>query len=292
MAKEQRRSDRILLTVPLTIEGTDDKGQSFQTDARTSVLNRHGARIRVNRRLRAGETVRITNLMGRRSSDFRVVGPVSPFSEEGGEYGVACLHPSENIWGIQFPPLRPGETAEPKALLECRNCGHVKLSRVSLVEVEVLETSGILKIRCETCNTTSPWSYAQKRIVMEDPAGMAAQAQGNAASPAAQGSERRRYRRVALQLPVRVRDYGGGAEIMRSENISKGGFCFVSEKQYRLGEGIMVTCPYNSTGENIEVRARVVSRRETEGNPRKIYGVQFLESGQPSGPSSPNRKSE
>jgi hypothetical protein len=39
----------------------------------------------------------------------------------------------------------------------------------------------------------------------------------------------------------------------------------------------MVTCPYNSTGENIEVRARVVSCSETRGSPRKVYGVQFLD---------------
>jgi c-di-GMP-binding flagellar brake protein YcgR len=99
---------------------------------------------------------------------------------------------------------------------------------------------------------------------------------GKALSPPDRGNERRRFRRVSLQLPVRICDYDGGVEITRSENISKGGFCFVSEKGYQLGEGIMVTCPYNSTGENIEVRARVVSCSETKGNSRKVYGVQFL----------------
>ncbi len=277
MAKEKRRSDRILLTLPLSVQGTDEKGQAFHVDAQTSVLNRHGGSIRVNRRLRAGETVRIINLVGRHSSDFCVVGPVVPFSEKGGEYGVEYLNPSESIWGIQFPPLREGESAESNALLECRKCGEVKLVALSLVEVEVLQTSGILRKHCERCDATSSWSYTERQVAMPAPAGPGSQTQEGTPAPVAQGRERRRFRRVALQLPVRVCDYDGGVEITRSENLSKGGFCFISEKPYPIGEGIMVTCPYNSTGENIEVRARVVSCRETRGNPRKVYGVQFTD---------------
>jgi len=277
MVNEKRRSDRILLTLPLSVQGTDEKGQPFQVEAQTSVLNRHGGRIRVNRRLRAGEIVRIVNQVGRHSSDFCVVGPVSPFSEKGGEYGVEHLDPSENIWGIQFPPLREGETAESNALIECRNCGQVKLAALSLVEVEVLQTSGILRKHCERCAATSPWSYAEQQGAGSAPAGPAGPAQETAPAPGARGRNRRRYRRVALQLPVRICDYNGVVEVTRSENISKGGFCFISEKPYPIGEGIMVTCPYNSTGHNIEVRARVVSCRETQGNPRKVYGVQFTE---------------
>lgn len=82
---------------------------------------------------------------------------------------------------------------------------------------------------------------------------------------------------MSLQIPVRIRDYEGGVEISRSENISKGGLCFISDKSYQVGGGVMVTCPYNSTGESIEVRARVASYREIEGNPRRVYGVQFIE---------------
>lgn len=271
---EKRRSARIRLTIPLMVEGVDGEGRVFQADGRTLVLNRHGGRIRVQSRLRAGDTVRITNLVRRRSSDFRVVGPVFPFSEEGGEYGVEYLHPDEDIWGIQFPPLQPGETDKSNALLECRKCGRVQLVAVSLVEVEVLDTFGILKRDCETCGATGSWSYTKKPTTLPSPAEAKA---CNSAPPTASGRERRRYGRIALQLPVRIRDYNGGVEITRSENISKGGFCFMSEKQYQAGEGILVTCPYSSKGDNIEIRARIAACLATEGNPRRIYGVQFLE---------------
>ncbi len=279
MAKEKRRSDRLLLTIPLLVEGKDAEGRAFQSDAQTLVLNRHGGRIRATRRLESGQTVRITNRMSRRSSDFRVIGPVSPVSEQGGDYGVEYLHPGEDIWGIQFPPLRDGEVEKSNALLECRKCGQVKLVPVSLVEVEVLETSGILSKHCESCDATSQWAHTKKQITMPGPPGAGKKPQPNTESPSATGDNRRRFRRVSLHLPARICDYDGGVEITRSENISKGGFCFSSEKRYQPGQGIMVTCPYDSAGANIEVRARVVNCIETKGNRSKVYGIEFLESG-------------
>lgn len=277
MSKENRRSDRILLTIPLSVEGTDDKGRSFQVEAQTTVINRHGGRIRVKHRLRAGETVRIINLMGRRSSEFRVVGLVSPYSDNGGEYGVASLNNSEDIWGIQFPPHRDGEPEEADALLACRKCGQVSRLPVSLVEVEVLQTSGMLRLRCDSCKSITSWSYAKTPPANQELPGQGIPEHVDPLSVVPSGKERRRYNRVSLRLPVKICDYEGGVEITKSENISKGGFCFVSEKDYQIGEGILVTCPYHSTGENIEVRARVVSRLEVCGSVGKTYGVQFME---------------
>ncbi|HKT10998.1 MAG TPA: PilZ domain-containing protein [Terriglobia bacterium] len=277
MPEEKRRSDRILLTIPLTVKGTDTKGRTFQAEARTLVLNRHGGRIRTKHRLQADQRLSITNTMSRRSSEFRVVGPVSPFSDQGGEYGVEYLHPGQDIWGIQFPPLQHGEVEKSNALLECRKCGQVELLAVSLVEVEVLETSGILSRHCESCNAISQWSYAKKPMAIPESAGPGRDAQPGTAHPPAVRTEKRRFRRVALQLPVRICDYDGGVEITRSENISKGGFCFISEKWYQPGQGIMVTCPYDSKGANIEVRARVVNCNGKKGSRSRIYGVQFLE---------------
>lgn len=278
MAKEKRRSDRILLTIPLSVEGKDAQGRAFQSVGQTLVLNRHGGRIRANRRLESGQTVRMTNLAGRRSADFRVVGPVSPVSDQGGDYGVEYLHPGQEIWGIQFPPLQDGEVEKSNAPLECRKCGQVKLFPVSLVEVEVLETSGILSKHCESCGATSQWSHTKKQITMPEPPRPEKQPQVNTSPSSFTGNERRRFRRVSLQLPLRICDYDGVVEITKSEIISKGGFCFVSEKSYQAGQGIMVTCPYNSAGENIDVRARVVNCSETKGNRSKVYGVEFLES--------------
>lgn len=269
MSINKRRSDRIMLTIPLSVQGTDEKGSKYQEEARTSVLNRHGARINTRRHLQSGEAVRLVNMVSRAGADFRVVGPVTPFSDSGGEFGVEYIDHQENIWGIQFPPLQKGQTAESKALMECRKCHSVALLPVSLVEIEVLESSGILKKECQKCGVTTSWGHAEKQIAMGSPS------QSAAIAEAASGPERRRHRRVALQLPVRIRNYEGVVEITKSENISKGGFCFTSQKDYEVGEGIMAVCPYNSSGQSIEVRGRIVRRRTLEGSGTKVYAVSY-----------------
>lgn len=277
MAAEKRRSERVMLTIPLRVHGTDPNGASFKESARTIVLNRHGAAIHSSRPLRPGEIIRIVNELSQREAEFRVVGPVAPLTEAGGQWGVECLDPKKNIWGIQFPPPAEGQDAEAKALLECRKCHTLTLQPVSLVEVEVLETSGLLSRRCRSCDSMTPWGYADKQVAMtapEEPA-MLAQTEGRVQSTTARGADKRRHRRFSLQLPALIRDYYGGVEITKSENVSKGGFCFVSEKNYHVGQGIMAVCPYSTASHEIEVRARIVRRRAIEGTNRKIYGVRY-----------------
>lgn len=277
MAIQKRRSDRLMLAIPLGISGTDSKGVPFKDEARTIVLNRHGARIHVRRHLTAGQSLRITNLIGNHEAGFRVVGPVSPRTEKGGEWGVEYTDTKENIWGIQFPPPAQGTASDSKALLECRKCHAVALMPLTLVEVDVLETSGILSKNCTACAAETPWGYAEKQLAMDAPLGESTMVEElPAQAPAAtQATPQRRHRRVALQLPVLIRDYYGGVEITKSENVSKGGFCFASEKNHHIGAGIMVVCPYSSEGQNIEVRARVVRRQGIEGANRKFYGVRY-----------------
>ena len=266
-----------MLTVPLRVRGEDERGMPFRDDARTLILNRHGARIQIMRLLRGGQKVRLSNIVTRREADFRVVGPVAPFTDKGGEFGVEYLNQKDNIWGIQFPPPADEEIGDSKAVLECRQCGTVALLPLSLVEVEVLETSGILTKMCEHCGAQSPWGYTEKQIAMEGPSesALTRKVQADADKVAKSGAERRRHRRVALQLPVRVRNYYGGVEVGRSENISKGGFCFTSEINYQIGEGLMVVCPFDQRGQSIEVRARVVRRHPLEGTPRIVYGIRY-----------------
>ena len=272
---ERRRSDRLLLTIPLRLEAVDDRGQEFEAEARTVSLNRHGARIQLKHVLKAGQTVRLANLVNQRMADFRVVGPTEPYSEEGGQYAVAKLNPDINVWGIQFPPPSESEVATPKALVECRVCHTVALLQLTLVEVEVLESAGIFSRQCEKCGQPTPWGHAEKQVAMESPPGeeeMFREAQVEAAMSEA---NRRQHRRVSLQLPILVRDYYGGAEITKTENVSKGGFCFASEKTYQLGEAVMVICPYDPAGQNIEIRSTMARLRQIEGTNRKIYGVRY-----------------
>ncbi len=266
MVAQKRRSDRLRLTIPLRVHGIDSAGVKIKAEGRTLVLNRHGARIQLGEKLAVGSLVRIVNLTNNREAEFRVVGPTAPPSEKGGEWGVEYSNPKEDIWGIRFPPIE-GDIAEAAALLECQACHTAVMLRLSLVEVEVLDATGVLNRQCESCDRKTSWGYAEKQLAVES------------AKPAPTrdktGADLRRHRRVALQMPVRVRDYQGGVEVSKSDNVSKGGFSFVSEKNYANGTGVMVACPYSPTGESPEVHARIVRQRTIAGTNRKVYGVSY-----------------
>jgi hypothetical protein len=144
---------------------------------------------------------------------------------------------------------------------------------VSLVEVEVLDTSGILTRSCAICERETRWRLSEKQPGIG--AIEKSLAKVERLGPTG-GAENRRHRRSALQLPVLIRDYYGGSEITRTENVSKGGFCFVSEKSHQTGEFLVVVCPYDpSTTDHIEIRARIVRALPVEGSARKVYGVRY-----------------
>jgi hypothetical protein len=284
MPEEKRRSQRVKLSVPLRIHGIDSEGQPYDCEARTVDLNRHGARVRISRLLAGGDTIHVLNVGNHREADFRVAGPVSPLTEEGGvfgvlgpvsedpakrrSYGIECLDTTMNFWGITFPRLGGGEVSAPSALLQCRKCQTTALLHISLVEVDVLETAGILSWPCDACREATPWGYASK-----DPETQPSP--GSSTGEPHQDLYFRRHRRVSLQLPMRIRKYSGDVEITKCEDISKGGLCFISQKHYYRGEGILIACPYNASGQNIEVEAQIVRQEELEGTNRKIYGVKF-----------------
>jgi hypothetical protein len=260
----------LLITVPIRVEGVDRNGEKFYEETRTLVINREGARIYLKRRVTPAALLNISTSIGPRTANFRVVGPTQPASSEGSEWGVECLESNGNIWGIGFPP--PSKEGIGAALLECRRCHAVKLSQLSLIEHEVLGTSGLLVKPCEDCGRLTSWSYKEPSI--------AAAAEGEGApenlGEFQTGLGHRAHGRAALQLPIRVRSFYGTEVFARSENVSRGGMCFISDHGYEVGEILLVTCPYEASAHNIEVRSKVISRREMQGTGRKIYGVSYV----------------
>jgi hypothetical protein len=274
---ERRRSDRIFMTIPVAIEAADTGGVAYKVDGRTVILSRYGAMIQVPRRLAMGQRVRVVNLRTQQGAFFRVVGPVTPLTEQGGQWGIEYEDPTDDIWGISFSALPTREGPNSKALLECRKCHTVAQQQVSLVELDVLETSGILLRPCERCRAQSPWGYAEDQLASSTPAegpGMARAGESTGAAPAP--SERRQRRRVRLQLPILLRDYFGGTEITQTENVSKSGFCFASAKTYFVGQGLMVACPYDAAGENLEAAARIVRQEKISEASRTLYGARYM----------------
>lgn len=88
-------------------------------------------------------------------------------------------------------------------------------------------------------------------------------------------ADRRKHHRVRLGMPLQLRDSLGMVEFAKAENVSEGGFCFVSEKTYEIGESLVVSCPYEPGGLNIEISAIITSRRREPDPKVMIYDVRY-----------------
>ncbi len=277
--ERRRRTERLFLSYAIRVDGMNADGKRFSETTRTIVVNRHGARILLKNPVTAGQTVQITHVHSDRAAEFRVVGLAASRTEQGGEWGVECRDEKKNLWGINFPPM--DETAASSSvLLECRKCREVTLTPITMVDYDLLESTDLLTKECNTCKELTSWEYARTPAGVPEPAQaatLAVPATAPAATPAAGPAvERRASHRVSLRLPIRVRGPQDLTDLTKSENVSKGGLAFTSGKVFEPGETLLVTCPYNPTGDNIEVRGRVVRRVEVAGTGRYLYGVEYL----------------
>ncbi|HEV2233809.1 MAG TPA: PilZ domain-containing protein [Terriglobia bacterium] len=274
-AAERRRSARLWMTIPLRMEGLDSSGRAMEYDGRAIGLNRYGARIQIPRPLDKGQAVRVKSPMGRYEAEFRVVESIASKGENGGEYGVACVDENNNFWGIEFP--NSDGPADARVLLECGICHNVALLPLTLSEVEALRSIGMVGLPCQTCAAVCPWRCAELSV----PPHQAVEAARNRAEDrsawfsSVMESVDRGHRRVYMQLPIGIRDSSGNAEITRTENISKCGFCFVSGRKYLTGEILMAVFPLDSIAKKTELPVRIVREQPIEGSDRKFYGATF-----------------
>ncbi len=278
-AAAQRRTERVLVRIPIEVKGTTPQGKDFRETGWTVVINRNGARISVNSNLRANEQVSITNLQNKIACPFRVVGRVPRPLGEGPEWGVECLEPEVNFWGILFPRKQGLPPAEETvdALLECTACRFRELAQLSLDQYREAVSHGKLSRDCPQCVDTTEWTFG---FAEAEPEEVPTEIPGTtqvAPALAPPGMERRRAKRLTAKLPLRVRMVDGREAITRTENLSKTGICFSAQEKIEEGATLGLTVGYEPGGSAKEVRARVVWRKPVGGAEQFLYGVRLEE---------------
>jgi len=94
---------RVLLSVPIHVAGTSADGDAFQEEARTLVVNAHGALISLAAPVSPGQRITISNKATRQSLDCRVV-HVGNVQAGRTQLGVEFVKASPSFWQIDFPP--------------------------------------------------------------------------------------------------------------------------------------------------------------------------------------------
>ncbi len=108
--KERRRTQRVALTVPLTVRGKTDADEKFSIQTHTQSVNRHGALFHLEEIVLMGQTLILVNDHTSQSMECRVVS-IHRARDSKQYLGVEFLSPETNFWHMQFPlpgakPLR------------------------------------------------------------------------------------------------------------------------------------------------------------------------------------------
>jgi hypothetical protein len=273
MSEEQRRTEWPRLSIPIRVIGASPEAGQFMEDTHTVAVNQAGARIALKHTVAAGETIRIINLENYNEADFRVVGPTAPPGSAEREWGVECVEQGRNIWGVELPPPLSAEVAEAGTLLECRACHQRGLVAVTLMEVEVLGSTGLVVRECNKCAKPTYWVYAEttrrpREISPTEPVAPAVR------GPAAEKrTDKRTHKRVGMKLPILVTNQKNEQEVAKTENISKGGVAVSLVMELAVGEMLTTVCPYDPEGQKIEQKAEVRWRSPFPFGGLRTYGL-------------------
>jgi len=271
-----RKSERVLLKIPIQVEGKDAHGDDFDDITYTVVINRSGGQIVVERLLAPGDIVKITNPRTQISCFFKIISRAATCLSGSPEWAVRSLDPRVEIWGVNFPtyPKELHKSPRVRALLECQECFSREIAALTEEEYRRLAKESPLVRLCPKCRDTTFWNYGRIEGELED-------VLPSLPAPPVSGSTyrdeagRRREKRVALKAPLEVRLPDGSKESGSTENLSKSGLCFGCNLEMQVGDPVYVSVGANPSEENREVVAHVAWRRPTEGKGWALYGVKL-----------------
>ena len=125
----QRRSQRILLTVPVMVSGVSANGAPFSERTSTRVVNAHGALVQLRERVLLGQALRAKHLMTTEELDCNVV-DINKGNSGVTEVGVEFLEACPHFWRVSFPP----PDWNPRSLEAKRYAGEPAVENVSSVK--------------------------------------------------------------------------------------------------------------------------------------------------------------
>jgi len=273
-----RKSERALLKIPIRVEGEDADGKAFVEVTSTLMVNRSGGLIPVSHPLKPGSAIRITNLKNQASSSFQVV-TLSTRSLSGiPEWGVECLEPDVEIWGVYFPARaeEPVQADIIHVLLECQECLGREMATLTVPQFRRLLAQSSLPRPCPKCNGTKDWKLGFVEVEVHEVV-PSLPAEAGSELPARQGADLRRDKRLVVKLPLGVSLADGREETSTTENISKSGVCFASDLEMQIGDRVYVSVAADPSEEQRKIPSRVVWRRPAKEKGRAFYGVELEE---------------
>jgi PilZ domain len=99
----QRRSQRILLAVPLRVSGKRANGVPFVEHTKTLIVSAHGALLQLQEPVQNGQSLSLRNVVTGEEAQCAVV-DLNPGASGLAEIGVEFAQPNARFWRVSFPP--------------------------------------------------------------------------------------------------------------------------------------------------------------------------------------------
>lgn len=286
-----RRSGRVSKEIPIILSGDDTEGRQFSETTKTLVLSRHGASVLSQRKLIPEQEVFLRPVAAGQEIEVRICGEIGK-REDGYIYGVAFVDPSVDFWGIEFPPGERLANDLARVTLECTGCRQSVVVQLDAMEMDVyVVNEGVWRF-CKRCVTSTLWKLTGEKAAPDTPAAIAHKAEADTDAqeepksktpsatevPTTPATNRRKDRRTKVNLTACIRTLGRADEIVTCKDMSRGGFCFHSTRQYSDKAIIEVAVPYTAGDTAIFVPAQIANVRKLPSGNLYRYGAAYVRS--------------
>jgi PilZ domain-containing protein len=103
LAANRRRSQRVLMTVPVKVSGKSGAASPFEEEAHTRAISAHGALILLSTQVHRGQRLTLSNVQTKAALEC-VVAHIDRRQKSQPQVGVEFMLPNPMFWHVAFPP--------------------------------------------------------------------------------------------------------------------------------------------------------------------------------------------
>jgi PilZ domain-containing protein len=103
LAANRRRSQRVLMTIPVRVSGQMGVGLPFEEETQTKAISAHGALILLSTQVYRGQRLTLSNVQTKAALEC-VVAHIARRQGEHPQMGVEFVLPNPMFWHVAFPP--------------------------------------------------------------------------------------------------------------------------------------------------------------------------------------------
>ena len=103
LAANRRRSQRVLMTIPVRVSGKTGAASHFEEDAHTRAISAHGALILLSAQVHRGQRLTLSNVQTKAGLEC-VVAHIDRRQKDLPQVGVEFMLPNPLFWHVAFPP--------------------------------------------------------------------------------------------------------------------------------------------------------------------------------------------